>query len=144
MFIPPALFYFQIVHLFRILDVTFDYCQHTDAGFLMGQFKFNFPGITPSHYFKYFYCFKLILFHFFFYCCCPFTILLVCRLLPLFLQFILNDTSEGGSSLYNCLFSCGKAFIVIIFSATSVSKKCFGSYMAVIYGKYAKCCTTKL
>lgn len=34
--------------------------------FLMGQFKFNFPGITPSQYFKFFYCFKLILFHFFF------------------------------------------------------------------------------
>lgn len=32
-FIPPALFYFQIVYLFGIFDVTFDSCERTDERF---------------------------------------------------------------------------------------------------------------
>lgn len=51
-FIPPALFYFQIVYQFGILNLISHYCRHTDEGFLMEQFKFNFSGIMNTTVFQ--------------------------------------------------------------------------------------------
>lgn len=101
------------------LNATSDYCQHSEGVFLMGQFQFSIPGITPSHHFKFFTCFKLILFLslllllLLFW---PFPILFVCRHFvlhcPYFcssFQRMLQKEPAGGTT------ASFHHFIVIIF-----------------------------